>query len=309
MPRATWIGGARTRGGLTVVVALALAGCGGGGTSAPDQSLQARLLTDPREDTALIFATSDHAVGKQRIAFVLLDSRGEALEGATARVRIGRGGLESNAIAEVAARYEPLGRPVSAGQPGDEFDLQGIYVAHVQFDEPGRYSLLVEPDEGRLQGYGSVEVRERAASPAIGAKAPSSDNPTVAEAAAEAITTARPPDVELLRHSIRESIAGRKPFVVVFATPAFCRSRACGPTVEIVDTVRRRIGPSTRFIHVEVYEGNDPRRGYNRWMKQWKLPTEPWIFVVDPEGTIRAKFEGIASVGELERAVRAMRAG
>jgi hypothetical protein len=300
----------RARTALVLAALVALAGCGGSETGgdgrAAGESLQARLLTDPREDTELIFATSDHAVGDQRIAFVLVDGRGKALEGATARVSVARGGLESSAAAEVTARYEPLGRPVSAGRPGDEFDLQGIYVAQLRFDEPGRYSLLVEPGEGRLQGYGTVVVRERAASPAIGAKAPASDNPTVTDAAPETITTARPPDVELLRHSVRESLTAREPFVLVFATPAFCQSRACGPTVEIVDTVRQRIGPPVRFIHVEVYEGNDPRRGYNRWMKQWSLPTEPWIFVVDAEGTIRAKFEGIASIGEIEAAVRAI---
>ena len=58
-----------------------------------------------------------------------------------------------------------------------------------------------------------------------------------------------------------------------------------------------------RFIHVEVYEGNDPARGYNRWMKAWKLPTEPWTFLVDRRGRIAARFEGVVSVDELEDAI------
>jgi hypothetical protein len=32
-------------------------------------------------------------------------------------------------------------------------------------------------------------------------------------------------------------------------------------------------GP-VRFIHVEVYEDNDPQMGVNRWMQEWKLPSE-----------------------------------
>ena len=60
-----------------------------------------------------------------------------------------------------------------------------------------------------------------------------------------------------------------------------------------------------RFIHVEVYEGNDPANGFNRWMQEWKLPTEPWTFLVDRNGTIVDRFEGTVSVIELEDAVRA----
>ena len=95
------------------------------------------------------------------------------------------------------------------------------------------------------------------AAPAVGEKAVPSDNPTVADAPAEQITTSRPPDTEL----------------------------------EIVDEVRRRVSPSkTRFIHVEVYRDNDPAKGVNRYMAEWGLPSEPWIFVVDSAGVIRERF-------------------
>ena len=71
--------------------------------------------------------------------------------------------------------------------------------------------------------------------------------------------------------------------------------------------MRRRFeGDGVRFIHVEVYTDNDPQKGVNRWMKEWKLPSEPWVFVVDGEGVIRSRFEGSASVDELADAVRAV---
>ena len=59
-----------------------------------------------------------------------------------------------------------------------------------------------------------------------------------------------------------------------------------------------------RFIHVEVYEDNDPAKGYNQWMGEWKLPTEPWTFLVAANGKIADRFEGTVSVDELETAVR-----
>jgi hypothetical protein len=92
---------------------------------------------------------------------------------------------------------------------------------------------------------------------------------------------------------------------VTFATPKFCASRVCGPVVDIVDEVRKRLeGSGVRFIHVEVFQNNDPQQGYNRWMKEWKLPTEPWTFLVDSSGVIQGRFEGLVTADELEAAVR-----
>ena len=59
-----------------------------------------------------------------------------------------------------------------------------------------------------------------------------------------------------------------------------------------------------RFIHVEAFRDNDPRKGYNRWMRQWGLPSEPWTFLVGRDGRVTAKFEGALSEAELVAAVR-----
>ena len=92
---------------------------------------------------------------------------------------------------------------------------------------------------------------------------------------------------------------------MTFATPKFCASRTCGPVVDVVEEVQRRLDDDeVRFIHVEVYEGNDPAQGFNQWVKEWKLPTEPWTFLVNGKGTIVDRFEGTVSVNELETAVR-----
>jgi glutathione peroxidase-family protein len=75
--------------------------------------------------------------------------------------------------------------------------------------------------------------------------------------------------------------------------------------VDVVGEVARRFeGENVRFIHIEVYTDNDPAKGYNEWMKEWKLPTEPWTFLVDSDGRIVDRFEGTVSAHELESAVR-----
>jgi hypothetical protein len=69
--------------------------------------------------------------------------------------------------------------------------------------------------------------------------------------------------------------------------------------------VRRKLALSgVRFIHVEVYTDNDPAKGYNRWMRQWGLTTEPWTFLVGRDGRIKAEFEGSVSADELTNAVK-----
>ena len=113
------------------------------------------------------------------------------------------------------------------------------------------------------------------------------------------------PDPELHRSSVAAALADHAPFVVVFATPKYCSSRTCGPVVDVVSTVRRRHADSgIRFIHVEIYKDNDPAKGVNQWVTEWNLPSEPWVFVVGPDGKVRDRFEGTVSVRELDASVR-----
>ena len=63
--------------------------------------------------------------------------------------------------------------------------------------------------------------------------------------------------------------------------------------------------PAVRFIHVEIYKDNVVAKGENQWVREWRLPSEPWLFLVGRDGRIEAKFEGSVSVDELDAAVRA----
>ena len=93
--------------------------------------------------------------------------------------------------------------------------------------------------------------------------------------------------------------------MLVFATPKFCQSRTCGPVVDVAQAVQQRLaGRGIRFIHVEIYQDNNPAQGYNRWVKEWRLPTEPWVFLVGRDGRVKQRFEGSVSVAELEAAAR-----
>ena len=177
---------------------------------------------------------------------------------------------------------------------------------HVRIPRPGRYWLVAEPVGAHVQALGTIDVHARSRSVAVGARAPRSDTPTLATAPARQITTSSPPDLPLLRYSVEQSLAAHVPFVVTFATPKFCTSRTCGPVVDVVEAARRRFAVrGIRFMHVEVFRDNDPTKGYNRWMGEWGLASEPWVFLVGPDGRVRAKFEGSVSEAELAAAIRA----
>lgn len=294
---------------LTAASCLFLAACGGSGgdattNAAPDggETLE-ELWRAPGEDVAVVAGTATHQVGDVRVSFLVVDGEGRVAMLPTARVWVARA-LDATPFLETTAKLERIGVP-----GGAEADATHIYVANFRVRQPGTYWLLAEPDGGaeKVQALGQVVVEKDDSVPDVGERAPPSTTPTLASAGGDAakLTTRVPPDETLLRHSVADSLRAGMPFVVTFSTPKFCASRTCGPVVDVVEeTARRFEAEDVRFIHVEVYEGNDPAKGYNRWMKEWGLQTEPWTFAVGRDGRIVARFEGAVSVLELEDVVR-----
>ena len=262
----------------------------------------------PGDDVAVIPGTENHEPGDVRVSFLVVDADGAVVTLPTARVWVADA-LESAPFLETEAKLERIGVP-----GGDEADATHIYVANLRLPRAGTYWLLAEPEGGakKVQALGNVVVRKDDPPPDVGDPAVASETPTLSSTRGNisALTTRTPPDETLLRYSVADSLAAKVPFVVTFATPKYCSSRTCGPVVDVVEEVSRRFeGEQVRFIHVEVFEDNDPAKGYNRWMQEWKLPTEPWTFLVGADGKIAARFEGTVSVNELEQAVNEMLGG
>jgi hypothetical protein len=233
---------------------------------------------------------------------MVIANDGRPIERPYAKVVVAEG-RDRQPFARTTARLEPIGIP-GRSEPASG-GVTRIYVAHFTVPRPGRYWVFARPANARIKGVAVFDVSAKLTVPAVGAKAPLSATPTLADAPAAALTTARPPDRALLRYSIAGSLAAHRPFVVTFATPKYCTSRVCGPVVDVVEAVRRRLASSAvRFIHVEVFKDNDPAKGYNRWMRQWGLRTEPWVFLVGRDGRVKEEFEGSVSEAELLAAVK-----
>jgi hypothetical protein len=294
---------------LAALALIALtAGCGSGGQTeksgagAPPASLQA-LWKDSGASVALIFGTNDYSPGDVRISFLVVDSHGRVVAPPKAHVWIADS-MRSKPSAQTIALAENVGVPgVTTNAP-----VKSLYVAHLQITKPGTYYVLARPIGGvKIGAVGQVQVRARSRTPAVGARAYPSKTPTLASAHGRTslLTTRVPPDRGLLRYSIAGSLAAHVPFVVTFATPRWCSSRTCGPVVDVVDHERRHFsGTRIRFIHVEIYKDNDPQKGFNKWHDEWRLPTEPWTFLVGRDGKIKTKFAGSVSTRELAAAIR-----
>jgi hypothetical protein len=295
---------------LTVLSCLlVLGGCGGsGGSTATStqpgggQTLE-QLWRAPGDDVAVVPGTENYEPGDVRVSFLVTNSEGQVLTLPTARVWVAKA-LEDRPFLETDAKLERIGVPGESTA-----DATHIYVATLKLPHAGKYWMLAEPEGGKdkVQALGNVVVVKDDPPPDVGDPAPVSDTPTISSTGGDLsqLTTRTPPDESLLQYSVADSLAAKVPFVVTFATPKFCASRTCGPVVDVEEEVQRHFkDEDVRFIHVEVYEDNDPAKGYNQWMKEWNLPTEPWTFLVNANGTIVDRFEGTVSVDELETAVR-----
>jgi hypothetical protein len=286
-------------------VFFAVAGCGSASSdrsSSVPGTLEALASGSGLKTVALTPGDADFSPGPIRFSFLVIANDGRPVSRPKADVWLARG-YKQKPYLRTTAKLETVGVP---GLSDSSLEIPSIYVAQLHAPAPGKYWVLAKPQGARINGLGNVVVRKRSYSPAVGAKATASRTPTISTTGGRLapLTTATHPDRQLYTTSVAEVLAAREPFVLTFATPKFCTSRTCGPIVDVVSRVRKQVsGSAVRFIHVEVFSGNDPARGYNRWMRQWGLQSEPWVFLVGSDGRIKAKFEGPVSVRELRAAV------
>jgi len=263
---------------------------------------------DPTSGLRIVFGTPDlGAGGASRVSFALYDDAGP-LAVPTLRVTSryypdgSEGDHEHVEDTEVTFRRFPT-------------DSRGIYTGSLTFDRAGLWALDVTvpgSDGAPLQVVFPIVVAEETTAPAVGAEAPTSSNRTSADVTdLHALTTATEPDPRLYDATIASALAEGIPFVVTFASPAFCTNALCGPQVEVLSALADAYGDRVAFIHVELYENPAELRGdfalarRTPVLEEWGIHTDEWTFVVDARGIVTARFEGFAPRDEVEAALLA----
>lgn len=254
--------------------------------------------------------TSDLSVGTNRVSFGLVDMESHPVQTDSVDVTsVYFPPEQENGILKEQVTAQFVHWPPYDGS-------KGVFVTELYFDikgaatvtDPGLWGLEISGltnDGTQIEARTALTVNEFSKTPAIGDVAPSSSTPTLLDASDLGhITSDLDPDPDLYRVSIDEAIIEDKPAVIIFSTPAFCVSATCGPQLEIIKTIKARYS-GVNFIHVEAFQ--DPhliKEGVANLdpvytMDEWGLITEPWTFIVDSYGRVRAKFEQFVTEDEI----------
>ncbi len=233
---------------------------------------------------------------------------GKLKKGALARARTEA--LEQPAVGPFPAAIESLAtQPAYRAQTttSDPDAATVVYTTELDFPSNGEWriaALIKKGDEVAATLLPSATVGEFKGVPKVGEKAPKISTPTAEDAGGDLakITTRLPPDTQN-RVDYADAL-GKEPIVLLFATPQFCQSRVCGPVVDVAEQVKEQYGDEAAFIHMEIYNDNDPSKGVRPQVRAFRLPSEPWLFAIDRQGVIRAGVEGAFGIDELTSVVK-----
>ena len=245
-----------------------------------------------------IRASTDTSVGDERFLFAVSEIDGR------------RRGSPAEAITLVATS---LDAPDVAIETDAEFvwvvpDAFGLYRANLPFDRPGLWEIDFEISTGEQTQPFLVDVLAAPTTVAAGESAPLIATPTSNDVPISDLTTDPDPLSSMYAMSLDEAFSNGRQSVVIFATPAYCTSAACGPLLEQTKDAAAQFD-DVDFIHIEVYSGFN-EEGFQPdvdhlvpAVEAFKLPSEPWIFVIDENGVVKSRLEGVLSSGELEEVI------
>jgi hypothetical protein len=261
-----------------------------------------------RQQIGLGLSTSVAVPGSYRFAFGLIGSDNHFVYGPSA-VYV--------APSRSAPAQGPYPAPISSMlvQPRfesrtvaqDPLAIKGIYATRVPLSKPGLWAALVltHTTHGWVAAVTQFVVRKSSSIPNVGQRPPKIHTPTAASVGGDVakIDTRIPPD-DMHRVDFA-SVIGKRPVALLFATPALCQSRVCGPVTDIIFQLEQEFGSRMTFIHNEVYVDNNAAKGLRPQLLSFHLQTEPWLFTFNREGRVAARLEGAFGIQEARQAIEA----
>lgn len=189
----------------------------------------------------------------------------------------------------------------------DPLAATAVYTTNVKFPKEGEWriaAVIRDGDKLTATLLPSAVVGQFTKIPRVGDRPPRIHTPTPESVGGDLskLTTRIPPESE--NEVDFYDALGKDPIVLLFATPALCQSRVCGPVVDIAEQVKEQAPDDVKFIHMEIFNDNDPGKGVRPQVRDFNLPSEPWLFVIDRQGIVRTVLEGAFSVKEMEDAVQ-----
>ena len=166
---------------------------------------------------------------------------------------------------------------------------RGIYTVEAVFPQPGAWQATVNVAGQRITH--AFQVQDHPQAPVPGTPAPRVPSPTVADPMGVDPICTRNPPCPLHQQSLSDVIGGGKPLAVMFATPALCESRYCGPVLDDLLTLVGQFQDRITFVHVEIYTSLQGGTTVPA-VDAWGLPGEPFLFGVDATGNVVSRLDG-----------------
>ena len=268
------------------------------------------LIRNMPSGPALAPSVSVLQSGRNRFGFGLFDRGNRQIAKLSVALYVSRG-LDETARGPFAARFEPIDveKRFLSRQTVDDPDAAGsVYVARVPFASSGGYTVAAIAElDNRFIATSPVQVmvNDRSAVPAVGDHAIRVHTPTKSSVGGDLakIDTRIPPDT-MHDVDLADALDQHHPILLLFATPALCQSRVCGPVTDVAEELKAEYGDQVDFIHMEIYNENDPHKGDRPQVRAWHLQSEPFAFAIDRRGIVVERLEGAFSVRELRAAVR-----
>ena len=329
--------------GTMAVLAILAAACGGDGDgSAPSTTSPAATSESPQFSCQIVTSDLSTGANRFGVG-VIDEEQGQPLLNASISLRFfkviseNQGQLRVEDDAQFVG-FETFYIDQATGEKVTTGDT-GVYVSYVEFDEAGDWGVGISGSaDGEIIGPIALpfEVLPPEQVLNIGDPAPRSRQKIASDVAdIREIDSMLPPD-PFHGMTIADAASSGKPSVVLFGTPGFCETRTCAPVMETVMlALSEQYTDRVNFIHVEpfrleelrngtascavpAFNAEFARRGVGEGAGQcptasdeeiqsagesWNLTTEPIVFVIDGEGKIAGKFEGIAGPEEVEAAL------
>jgi hypothetical protein len=268
--------------------------------------------------------SSEAVVGRDRVLFGILDSTGaKTIAGPDLKVTVGFRETPLDTASPGTSPALAVIPPAPAEFIWAIPDERGVYHVDVDFPKAGDWTADFRTSGGDLPDKTvsvQFQVSDKGTTIPVDGAAPATKTPTLADVGGDVrkIATDPKPDLAFYQTSVDQALARHEPFVLVFATPAFCVSRQCGPTLDSIKAIAKD-HPGVTFINAEPYQlayangSLQPILDANSQLqptdaaRAWGLLSEPWVFVVDRTGVVRGSYEAVVSKAELDAALNALK--
>jgi hypothetical protein len=183
---------------------------------------------------------------------------------------------------------------------------QGIslpyYLIRYTFPKAGIYTVKATVAGKTLSAPVQVVDPSGTTVPIPGRPLISVPTPTVAAGLGVNPICTRQPACPLHDVSLDAAMSAKTPIALLFATPALCQSRLCGPVLDSLLAQRDAFAGKVRFLHTEIYTDLTGKT-LTAPVQAYHLESEPFLFLAGADGIVRDRLDNAYDQVELADAL------